>query len=192
MGIPLRPCSAVGHRAQSERVPSTLDPSAGPAATIKCWHAHGVHARQGFVRGERRGTVARRASRRLECAPRVRSRAQLDSGSTPARLRLARTRLANCSAAFFSCPQVTEERNAAARPRDPTASYSSSFRGVNTSGREFIWGRKQPTRVCGSNTNSISRTRVFSEFAGGAPTDSPERPVRCYVSPTALATATVR
>ena len=47
---PLPPlCPAVGQRAQSERVPSTLDPSAGPAATIKCWHAHGVHARQGFV-----------------------------------------------------------------------------------------------------------------------------------------------
>jgi hypothetical protein len=76
-------CPAVGQRAQSERVPSTLDPSAGPAATIKCWHAHGVHARQGFVRGERRGTVARRASRRLECAPRVRSQ-----GAAPARLRL--------------------------------------------------------------------------------------------------------
>ena len=100
-GAPSPLCSAVGQRARSERVLSTLDPSSGPAATIKCWHAHGVHARQGFVRGERRGTVARRASRRLECAPRVRSRAQLDSGSTPARLRLAKTRYANCSAAFF-------------------------------------------------------------------------------------------
>ena len=98
-------CSVVGQRAQSERVPSTLDPSAGPAATIKCWHALGVHARQGFVRGERRGTVARRASRRLECAPRVRSqgaaRLRLDSGSTPAR---DDAYCANCSAAFFGVP----------------------------------------------------------------------------------------
>ena len=88
---PLPPlCSAVGQRARSERVPSTLDPSAGPAATIKCWHAHGVHARQGFVRGERRGTVTRRASRRLECAPRGRSRAQLDSRRAgPAQTRIS-------------------------------------------------------------------------------------------------------
>ena len=75
-------CPAVGQRAQSERVPSTLDPSAGPATT-KCWHAHGVHSRQGFVRGERGGTVAHRASCRLECAPRVRSQ-----GAAPARLGL--------------------------------------------------------------------------------------------------------
>ena len=100
---PLLPlCSVVGQRARSERVPSTLDPSAGPAATIKCWHAHGVHARQGFVRGERRGTVARRAGRRLEYAPRVRSQ-----GAAPARLGLdsrsrTKTRVfGNCSAAFF-------------------------------------------------------------------------------------------
>ena len=82
-GAPSPLCSAVGQRARSERVLSTLDPSSGPAATIKCWHAHGVHARQGFVRGERRGTVARRAGRRLECAPRVRSQ-----GAAPARLGL--------------------------------------------------------------------------------------------------------
>ena len=81
---PLPPlCPAVGQRARSERVPSTLDPSAGPAATIKCWHALGVHSRQGFVRGERGGTVAHRASCRLECAPRVRSQ-----GAAPARLGL--------------------------------------------------------------------------------------------------------
>ena len=52
MGNPCAPSPALlrgSQRAQSERVPSTLDPSAGPAATIKCWHAHGVHARQGFV-----------------------------------------------------------------------------------------------------------------------------------------------
>ena len=100
---PLAPlCSAVGQRARSERVASTLDPSVGLVATIKCWHALGVHARQGFVRGERRGTVARRAGRRLEYAPRVRSQ-----GAAPARLGLdsrsrTKTRVfGNCSAAFF-------------------------------------------------------------------------------------------
>ena len=37
-GAPSPLCSAVGQRARSERVLSTLDPSSGPAATIKCWH----------------------------------------------------------------------------------------------------------------------------------------------------------
>jgi len=83
---PLPPlCPAVGQQARSERVASTLNPSAGPAATIKCWHALGVHSRQGFVRAERGGTVAHRANCRLECAPRVRSRPQLDSGALSTR-----------------------------------------------------------------------------------------------------------
>ena len=85
---PLPPlCSAVGQRARSERVLSTLDPSSGPAATIKCWHV--MACTQGRDLFEANGAAPWHATRVVgsntlrESA--ARAQLGLDSGSTPAR-----------------------------------------------------------------------------------------------------------
>jgi len=83
---PLPPlCSAVGQRARSERVPSTLDPSAGPAATIECWHAHGVHANLFEANGAAPWHAARVVGSNTLRESAARAQLRLDSGSTPAR-----------------------------------------------------------------------------------------------------------
>ena len=86
-GAPSLLCSAVGQRARSERVLSTLDPSSGPAATIKCWHV--MACTQGRDLFEANGVAPWHAARVVgsntlrESAARAQLR--LDSGSTPAR-----------------------------------------------------------------------------------------------------------